>query len=107
MYPLAALLLLAALRKDRRGGAIYALPLSIAGIVVAAYHIYIEYNPSAETAGCKIGAPCSVKWIDELGYVTLPVLAITAFAAVLALALMTLSRGGTAASTAAPEPPPA
>ena len=92
MYPLAVLLLLAALRKDTRGGAIYAIPLSLAGMGVAIYHIYIEYHPEAETAGCKIGAPCSVKWIEELGYVTIPVLALTAFAAILALSLMALSR---------------
>ena len=92
MYPLAVLLLLAALRKDIRGGAIYAIPLALVGMGVAIYHIYIEYNPEAETAGCKIGASCAVKWIEELGYVTLPVLALTAFAAVLALALMALSR---------------
>jgi disulfide bond formation protein DsbB len=92
MYPMAAILLLAAVRRDVRGGAIYALPLSLAGIGVAAYHIYIEYNPAAESAGCRVGAPCSVKWIDEFGYITLPVLAITAFACILALALMALSR---------------
>jgi disulfide bond formation protein DsbB len=92
MYPLAALLPLAALRRDVRGGAIYALPLCLVGIGVAAYHVYIEHNPEAETAGCKIGAPCSVKWIEELGYITLPVLAITAFASIVALALMALSR---------------
>ena len=94
MYPLAVLLLLAALRKDIRGGAIYALPLSLVGMGVAGYHIYIENNPEAESAGCKVAAPCSVKWIEELGYVTLPVLAITAFAAIAALALMVLSRTG-------------
>lgn len=92
MYPLAALLLLAALRRDVRGGAIYAIPLTLVGIGVAIYHIYIEHHPEAETAGCKIGAPCSVKWIEELGYVTIPVLALTGFAAVLALSLMALSR---------------
>jgi disulfide bond formation protein DsbB len=92
MYPLAALLLLAALRRDVRGGAIYALPLCLAGMGVASYHIYLEYHPEAETPACKIGAPCSVKWIEELGYVTIPVLALTAFSAILALSLMALSR---------------
>jgi disulfide bond formation protein DsbB len=96
MYPLAAMLLLAALRRDVRGGAIYAIPLCLTGIGVAIYHIYIEHNPEAETAACKIGAPCSVKWIEELGYVTIPVLSLTAFAAILALALMALSRSGKA-----------
>lgn len=92
MYPLVPLLLLAALRRDVRGGAIYALPLPIVGAAVSSYHIYIEHNPEAETPGCKAGVPCSFKWIEELGYVTLPVLAISAFGGILALLLMALSR---------------
>lgn len=92
MYPLAALLLIAALRRDRRGGALYALPFPVLGALVAIYHVYIEHNPEAESAGCKVAAPCSAKWIEELGYVTLPVLALTAFAAILSLLLMARTR---------------
>ena len=92
MYPLAAVLLVAALRRDARGGPLYALPLPILGSLVAIYHIYIEIHPEAETASCRVSAPCSVKWIDELGYVTLPVLALTAFAAIIALLVMARTR---------------
>jgi disulfide bond formation protein DsbB len=92
MYPLAVLLLLAAIRRDNRGGAIYGLPLAVFGSLVAIYHIYIEYHPEAETAGCKIGAPCATKWIDKFGYITIPVLALTAFLAIIALLSMALSR---------------
>ena len=92
MYPLAVLLLIAAIRRDSRGGALYALPFPIAGAAVAIYHVYIEHNPEAESASCKVSAPCSLKWIEELGYVTLPVLALTAFAAILSLLLMARAR---------------
>jgi disulfide bond formation protein DsbB len=92
MYPLAAILLIAAIRRDTRGGALYGLPLAIFGAIVAIYHIYIEYHPEAETAGCKIGAPCTTKWIDKLGYITIPVLALTAFLAIITLLVMALSR---------------
>jgi disulfide bond formation protein DsbB len=92
MYPLAALLLIAAVRRDSRAGALYALPFPILGGLVAIYHVYIEHNPEAETSGCKVAAPCSLRWIEELGYVTLPVLALSAFAAILALLLMARSR---------------
>jgi hypothetical protein len=34
-----------------------------------------------------VGAPCSTKWIDEFGYVTIPTLALTAFAAIFVLCL--------------------
>jgi len=92
MYPLAAILLIAALRRDARGGALYGLPLAIFGAIVASYHIYIEYHPEAETAGCRIGASCATKWIDKLGYITIPTLALTAFVAISVLLAMALSR---------------
>src|SRR3954452_12563893 len=92
MYPLAAFLLIAAIRRDYRGGALYGLPCAVFGALVAIYHIYIEYHPEAETAGCKIGAPCTTKWIDKLGYITIPVLALTAFLAIITLLAMALSR---------------
>ena len=92
MYPLAAILLIAALRRDYRGAALYGLPLAIFGSIVSIYHIYIEHHPEAETASCKIGAPCATKWIDKLGYITIPTLALTAFLAIIVLLSMALSR---------------
>jgi disulfide bond formation protein DsbB len=95
MYPLAAILLIAAIRRDTRGGALYGLPLAIFGSIVSIYHIYIEHHPEAETASCKIGAPCTTKWIDKLGYITIPTLALTAFLAIIVLLSMALSRSPT------------
>jgi disulfide bond formation protein DsbB len=92
MYPLAAILLIAAIRRDYRGAALYGLPLATFGTIVASYHIYIENHPEAETAACKIGAPCATKWIDKLGYITIPTLALTAFLAIIVLLSMALSR---------------
>jgi disulfide bond formation protein DsbB len=92
MYPLAVILLLAAIRRDSRGGALYGLPLAAFGAIVSIYHIYIEYHPEAETASCKVGASCTVKWIDKLGYITIPVLALTAFVSIIVVLSMALSR---------------
>jgi disulfide bond formation protein DsbB len=92
MYPLAVILLIAAIRRDTRGGALYGLPLAALGSIVSIYHIYIEYHPEAETASCKVGASCTVKWIDKLGYITIPVLALTAFVAIIVVLSMALSR---------------
>ncbi len=92
MYPLAVILLVAALRRDFGSGPLYALAFPIVGAAISIWHIYIEINPDAEPSSCRIAAPCSTKWIDELGYVTIPVLALTAFAAILALLLMARAR---------------
>lgn len=96
MYPLAVVLLVAALRRDFRAGPLYALAFPVVGGLVSAWHIYIEINPDAEPSSCRIAAPCSLKWIDEIGYVTIPVLALTAFAAILALLLMARTRSADA-----------
>src|SRR3954452_15714556 len=95
MYPLVALLLIAAVRRDTLGAALYGLPLAVFGSIVSIYHIYIEHHPEAETAGCKIGAPCSTKWIDKAGYITIPTLALTAFLAIIVMLSMALSRTST------------
>ena len=92
MYPLVIILLVAAVRRDTRGGVWYAIAFPVIGSLIAIYHLYIEANPEAETAGCKIGAPCSTKWIDVFGFVTIPVLSITAFAGILAMLLLAWPR---------------
>ncbi len=92
MYPLAVLLLVGAVRRDVRGAVLYGLAFPVVGAGVAIYHIYIENNPGAESAGCRATAPCSTKWIDEFGYVTIPTLALTAFATVFVLMLFALRR---------------
>ena len=77
MYPLVIILFVGAIRRDRNA-VYYAITFPIAGLIVGGYHKYIEIHPEAELAGCKIGAPCSTKWIDKFGYVTIPVLAMSA-----------------------------
>ncbi len=93
MYPLVAVLLVAAVRRDVRGGVLYALAFPVIGAGISIYHIYIERNPRAETPGCMAGgAPCSLMWFEELGYVTIPTLALTAFALIGVLLAMAWTR---------------
>jgi disulfide bond formation protein DsbB len=80
MYPL-VLLALPALRHDRRA-AQYLLPLPVVGFLVSGWHILVERGVVEDAQSCQISAPggCAAKWIEELGYVTIPTLAATAFA---------------------------
>jgi disulfide bond formation protein DsbB len=80
MYPL-VLLALPALAHDRRA-ARYLLPLPVVGLGVSVWHLLVERGVISESQSCEISAPggCSVKWIEEFGYVTIPTLAATAFA---------------------------
>jgi disulfide bond formation protein DsbB len=93
IYPLSVILLVGALRRDVRAVVQYAFVLPIIGMLIATYHIYIEANPNAEPAACKVGGTsCATKWIDKFGYVTIPVLSITASAAILTLLAFAWSR---------------
>ena len=78
MYPLVIILLVGALLRDRRVS-LYAAVFPVVGAAISVYHIYIEVNPEKESASCKAGIPCSTRWIDEFGYVTIPVMALSAF----------------------------
>jgi disulfide bond formation protein DsbB len=80
MYPL-VLLALPALALDRQA-ARYFLPLPIVGFAVSVWHMLVERGVISETQSCEISAPggCSVKWIEEFGYMTIPTLAATGFA---------------------------
>ena len=85
MYPLAVVLFVAALTRDRRG-VLYAAALPVVGAAIATWHVYLERHPELEGASCRVGgAPCTTRWIWELGYVSLPVLALTAFLTIGAL----------------------
>ena len=85
MYPL-VLVALPALALDRKA-ARYILPLPLVGFAVSVWHILVERGVISETQSCEISAPggCSVKWIEEFGYMTIPILAATGFALIAVL----------------------
>jgi disulfide bond formation protein DsbB len=89
MYPLSITTLLAALFDDPRV-ARYLLPLPVVGAGVSVYHLLVENRIVGESLTCRISAPggCAVKWINEFGYVTIPTLALTAFALAFAFLLL-------------------
>jgi len=89
MYPLSIVTLLAALANDRRV-ARYLLPLPLVGAGISVYHLLVENGVVKQTQACLISAPggCATKWIEEFGYVTIPVLALTGFALCFAFLLL-------------------
>lgn len=88
MYPLAGILLVAAIRRDRNVRW-YALPLAVAGLGVSTYHYVIEWKPSLGDGACSVGPSCTDIWFRELGFVTLAFMAMAGFASVLALLFVT------------------
>ncbi len=94
MYPLVVILGIAAWRRD---GTVfrYAAPLAVIGAVIATYHYALEWLPWLDTGTCSATVPCTVIWFRELGFITLPYLALSAF--LLILTLLWLARPSRAA----------
>jgi disulfide bond formation protein DsbB len=87
MYPLAIILLVAALRRDWTVRW-YAVPLAAIGLVISSYHYLIEWFPELESSSCDPVLPCSSYYFREFGFVTLAFMALCGFAAILALLLL-------------------
>ena len=89
MYPLVPVLGIAALRRDWAVRP-YALALAGIGAVVSTYHLLVERFPSLESGSCDPLNPCSIRWVEHFGYLTIPAMALSGF--VLILALLTTAR---------------
>jgi disulfide bond formation protein DsbB len=87
MYPLVLVLGIAALRRET-GVVRYALPLVGAGAAVSVYHYQLELFPEQESGFCTASVPCTTRWIWELGYTSIAMLALTAFALIGALLVL-------------------
>ncbi|MFO7264045.1 MAG: disulfide oxidoreductase [Bacillota bacterium] len=79
MYPLTVFLGIAAYRQDvgiRR----YVLPLSIIGAATSLYHYLLQkVDALALVQPCRHGVPCNTVYINWLGFITIPFMALTAF----------------------------
>jgi disulfide bond formation protein DsbB len=80
MYPLPVILGVAWWKRDD-GVRRYALPLAVIGMAVSTYHILVERFPSLEESGvCEVANPCSLRWVERFGFITIPTMALAAFA---------------------------
>ena len=89
MYPLAVILLVAAIRRDR-SVQWYAVPIAATGACVSIYHYLIEWQPDLEVGNAcsATGVSCSAIWFREFGFVTLAFMALCGFVAVIVLTLV-------------------
>jgi disulfide bond formation protein DsbB len=78
MYPLVFLLGIASFRQDKKIIP-YVLPLSIFGGLIAFWHVLEENIPGLTIPVCNVGVPCNVKYVNYLGFITIPVMSLTAF----------------------------
>lgn len=91
MYPLVPILAVAAVRKDA-SVAPYVAILAMIGGSISAYHIVVERFPAVGAGACDPQNPCSVIWVSRFGYLTIPTMALSAFAAIALLAYLSARR---------------
>ena len=82
MYPLVLIIGVGIVTRDRRLKS-YALPLALVGLLISVYHnlLYHGLIPESITP-CAEGVSCTSRQIEWLGFITIPLLALTAFVAV-------------------------
>ena len=85
MYPLAVILLVAAITRDVRVWR-YVVPIAVIGLLISTYHYQLELFPDQPTV-CSTTVPCSVRWFAVYGFVSLAFMAGAGFVSILALHL--------------------
>ena len=92
MYPLVVILGIAAWRGDvaiQR----YVVPIAGSGALISLYHIGVERLPGLPTGSCSLEAPCDLIWVERFGFVTIPVMALAGFLAIITLLVVVARRG--------------
>lgn len=88
IYPFAVILAIAAWRRDA-SIRLYVIPVLTIGAVVAAYHSWIQAFPPADgTSFCTADAPCTLRYVWEFGFVSLPFMALSACCCMIVLLLI-------------------
>ena len=88
MYPQVLILLIAFKMKDKNV-VNYSIAMSIIGIVIASYH-YLLQRGFAPAVCSSVGTSvsCSTTFVLQYGYITIPMMSLTAFSMILMFALI-------------------
>lgn len=82
MYPLVSVIGVGIVLRDNHLKS-YALPFSLIGLAIAVYHNLLYYGliPDSITP-CTEGISCTSRQIEWLGFITIPLMALTAFVSI-------------------------
>lgn len=79
MYPIVFIIVAGILLKDK-AMPYYVLSLSLTGVLIAFYHNLLYFGLVPESASsCQLGISCTSKYIEYLGFITIPFLSLIAF----------------------------
>jgi disulfide bond formation protein DsbB len=92
MFPLAIVLGMACFSDDRRG-AVYALPLAVGGLLIAAYHTLLVAGLVPKSwIPCSAGVSCADQKLEILNGIQIPWLSLVAFFIITLLLTLFLRR---------------
>lgn len=78
MYPLALTAAVAAVRAERVAS-YYLVPPALVGLVIAVYHYGLQLFPDVGAGVCRLDNPCTLRYVEELGFVSIPFMAAAGF----------------------------
>ena len=82
MYPLVLILAAGIILRERNLKA-YAIPPALSGLLVSGYHNLLYYGLIPESiTPCTEGISCTSRQIEWLGFITIPLLSLTAFSVI-------------------------
>ena len=84
MYPLAVVLGIAAFNRDF-GVRRYVVPIATVAGLISLYHYQLERFPAQGHLSCSIDVPCTFVWIWRFHFISIPFMALSAFALIVTL----------------------
>ena len=100
MYPLSVTFIVAAIRRDASVWRYAVIPASV-GAVIAIYHTQLQAFPDQKSF-CPTAVPCTIRYVWEFGFVSLPFMALAGF--VFALLMLRVANLGPARAADELEP---
>lgn len=85
-YPIFIISLIALIKKEYFVFK-YIFVLALFGLLFALYHVLYEYGIVPSSKICGVGVDCSIKYINYLGFITIPFLSLLSFIAIAVLSL--------------------
>ena len=92
MYPLSVVLGIAYFTRDvwvKR----YVIPVVAIGGSISIFHYIIQRFPDLISASCDPAAPCTVTWVWQFHYISIPFMALSGFALIATLLVLTRATG--------------
>lgn len=88
MYPLTLIILVGIIKGDEYLPD-YVLPFSIIGMGVSTYHYLVQLGVFGHPATCSTGVPCNLRYVNYFGFVSIPLMALTAFVMITVIMVVT------------------